>query len=150
MKLRSALLVLVCSLLLSSSGPVFADETVPTRSDVVTSIQNEYGPLFDAQYARFMSIKAKIVNNASLLKSFNVIIADFLQVRSFIDSSLKSSTADLDVVRGYAEEEHGEFVNSLALLERAVAKKTITCVKGKLVKKISSQAPKCPTGYKKK
>jgi hypothetical protein len=30
------------------------------------------------------------------------------------------------------------------------AKKVITCVKGKLTKKVSGTAPKCPAGYKKK
>jgi hypothetical protein len=29
-------------------------------------------------------------------------------------------------------------------------KKTITCVKGKLTKKVTAVAPVCPTGYKKK
>jgi len=29
-------------------------------------------------------------------------------------------------------------------------KRTITCQKGKLVKKVTAVAPKCPTGYKKK
>jgi len=34
---------------------------------------------------------------------------------------------------------------------KPVAKKiTITCTKGKLIKKVSAVAPKCPTGYKKK
>lgn len=151
MRLRSALLILVFSLLLGSSGPVFADDAVLTRSDVVTSIQSKYNPLFDVQYARFMAVKAKIINNPSKLQTFNEIIADFLQVRNFIDSSLKSSTVDLDVVMGYAEEELGEFENSLFLLEKAVTKKiTITCIKGKQVKKVSGQAPKCPKGYKKK
>jgi len=28
--------------------------------------------------------------------------------------------------------------------------KTITCVKGKILKKVTAVAPKCPTGYKKK
>jgi len=32
----------------------------------------------------------------------------------------------------------------------AVKKTTITCFKGKLVKKVTGTAPKCPTGYKKK
>ena len=32
----------------------------------------------------------------------------------------------------------------------AGAKRTITCVKGKLTKKVSGTAPKCPAGYKKK
>ena len=32
----------------------------------------------------------------------------------------------------------------------ATKKTTITCVKGKLVKKVIAIKPKCPTGYKKK
>jgi hypothetical protein len=42
---------------------------------------------------------------------------------------------------------------SLARLEKALipAKKTtITCVKGKLIKKVTAVSPKCPAGYKKK
>lgn len=32
----------------------------------------------------------------------------------------------------------------------AISKKTITCVKGKIVKKITALKPQCPTGYKKR
>jgi len=38
-----------------------------------------------------------------------------------------------------------------AVTTKPVAKKTtITCIKGKLIKKVSAVSPKCPTGYKKK
>jgi hypothetical protein len=38
-----------------------------------------------------------------------------------------------------------------AVTAKPAAKKiTITCIKGKLTKKVSAVAPKCPTGYKKK
>jgi hypothetical protein len=41
--------------------------------------------------------------------------------------------------------------DSTALPEKVQIKKTsITCVKGKITKKVSSVKPKCPTGYKKK
>jgi nucleoid-associated protein YejK len=30
------------------------------------------------------------------------------------------------------------------------SKKTITCVKGKILKKVTAAAPKCPAGYTKK
>lgn len=33
---------------------------------------------------------------------------------------------------------------------KAAPKKTITCVKGPLTKKVTGTNPKCPTGYKKK
>ena len=35
-----------------------------------------------------------------------------------------------------------------ALREAARWKTTITCVKGKVIKKVSAIKPKCPTGYK--
>jgi membrane protein involved in colicin uptake len=37
-----------------------------------------------------------------------------------------------------------------AKLEAAKKKSTITCVKGKLTKKVTTVKPKCPSGYKKK
>ena len=37
-----------------------------------------------------------------------------------------------------------------AMLEAAKKKSTITCVKGKLTKKVTAVKPKCPSGYKKK
>ena len=36
------------------------------------------------------------------------------------------------------------------LIAKPVVKKTITCVKGTLSKKVKAVSPKCPTGYKKK
>lgn len=36
------------------------------------------------------------------------------------------------------------------LTQKAAAKKTITCVKGKMVKKVTGTSPKCPAGYKTK
>ncbi len=151
MKFRSALLILVCSLVFGSSGPVFADDAATARSQLVTSILNKYSPLFDAEYARFMALRTKILNDASMLPSFKAMLADFLEVRRIIDSGLKSSNSDLDAVKSYAEEEVGEFDSSLYLLEKQVAKnKTITCIRGKQVKKVSGLTPKCPKGYKKK
>lgn len=150
MKLRSTLLVLVCSLILGSSGPVFAADATPTRSDQVTSIQNQYNPLFDAQYARLMTVKKKVGNDASTLRIFKPLLADFLDMRRILDSNLTSSTSDLDAVKSFAEEELGEFESSISQLEKTVAKiKSITCTKGKLVKKVSGLTPKCPVGYKK-
>jgi hypothetical protein len=39
---------------------------------------------------------------------------------------------------------------SVKLTQAAPKKTTITCVKGKVTKKVTAAAPKCPTGYKKK
>ncbi len=151
MKLRSAVVVLVSSFLLASTGPSFAVDPTPTRADQVASIQSQYNPLFDAQYARLLVLKKKTVYDAANLPIVKAVLVDFLGVRKSINSDLASATADLETVKAYAEEETGEFSNTVYLLETQVAKnKTITCVKGKVVKKISAPAPKCAKGFKKK
>ncbi len=151
MKIRSALIILAFSLVLGSSGPVFAEGTTPARSDLVLAIANQYNPLFDAEYARFMVLKPKVLGDAGMLKTYKAMLADFIEVRRVINSNLKSATSDLDAVRSYAEEEIGEYGSSLSQLEAQAAKsRTLTCIKGKLVKKVSGLTPKCPKGYKKK
>lgn len=151
MKRISAFLILVFSLVLGSSGPLFAEDTTPARSDLVLAIANQYNPLFDAEYSRFMVLRPKVLNDAGMLKTYKAMLADFIEVRRVIDSNLKSATSDLDAVRSYAEEEIGEYASSLSLLENQAAKsKTIRCLKGKLVKKVSGLTPKCPKGFKKK
>jgi hypothetical protein len=37
-----------------------------------------------------------------------------------------------------------------AVVKKPQLKKTITCVKGKTLKKVTGANPKCPSGYKKK
>lgn len=151
MKSRGALLVLVCSLMLGSYGPVFAADSTATRSEQVASIQDKYNPLFDAQYARLMAVKTKLALDANLYRSFKAVLVDFLEVRRVIVSNLSSSTSDLIAVKDYADEEIGEFASTLNTLEAQAAKvRTISCIKGKVVKKVSGLTPKCPKGYKKK
>ena len=151
MKSRSVLLILICSLVLGSSGTVFADVINPSRSDQVASIQTQYNPLFDAQYTRLLAVQKKTSSDANTLTRVKAVLADFLDMRRIIDSSLTSSTSDLDAVKSFAEEESGEFESSISQLETLAAKsKTITCAKGKQVKKVSGLTPKCPKGYIKK
>ena len=40
--------------------------------------------------------------------------------------------------------------STAAAAPKAVVKKSITCIKGKLIRKVSGTNPKCPTGFKKK
>lgn len=151
MKMRNALLVSIGLILVAGASPGFAADPTPTRADQVTAIENQYNPLFDAQYARLLVLKKKTLYDATNLPIVKSVLADFLGVRKSINSDLASATADLETVKAYAEEETGEFGNSIYQIETQVAKnKTITCVKGKVVKKISAPAPKCAKGYKKK
>jgi hypothetical protein len=47
-------------------------------------------------------------------------------------------------------EEWAEAQLKASLLVSNIKKSTITCVKGKLTKKVNAVSPKCPAGYKKK
>lgn len=151
MKMRNVLAVSIGLSLFAGLSPTFAADPTPSRADQVTAIQAQYNPLFDAQYARLLVLKKKTLYDATNLPIVKSVLADFLGVRSSINSDLASATSDLETVRAYAEEETGEFGNTIYQLEVQVAKnKTITCFKGKVVKKISAPSPKCSKGYKKK
>lgn len=73
------------------------------------------------------------------------------------DAELKAA-ADAKVLADKAaaelkakQEAEAKFAADKAAADKAAAKKiTITCIKGKITKKIISSNPKCPTGYKKK
>ena len=145
------LVFLMVSTFYMSSGTVFALEEIPNRPDRVSEFQAKYDPLYDAQYARLVVVRGKILNDASMLPSFKLVMADFLGVRKFLDESIVSPTSDLDSVIAYADEELGEFENTLYLLQKQLAThKTITCIKGKTIKKVMALKPVCPKGYKKK
>lgn len=145
----TALLTLVLSFSFLSS--VYADETTTVTINPLNQLQNKFDPLYDAQYARLMVIYAKIQGDSKMLTSFKVITDDFANVRRVLTNSYKNPDSDVIQVKEYAEEELGEFENTLYLLEKQFAKKTtITCIKGKLSKKVTAYSPVCPTGYKKK
>jgi hypothetical protein len=150
-KTRGALLIMICSLILGGIGSAFAADPPPSRRDSVTSIQNQYNPLFDAQYARLIAIHKKVSTDSGTFRTYKALLADFLDMRRILNSGLASSTSDLDALKGYAEEEVGEFGNTISTVEATAAKiRTITCVKAKLVKKVTGLTPKCLKGYKKK
>ena len=151
MKTRNLLIALVSTLLFISTTAVYAEDVVLTRDEQITDFQAKYDPLYNAQYARLVVVRGKILNDASMLPSFKLVMADFLGVRKFLDESIVSPTSDLDSVIAYADEELGEFENTLYLLQKQLAThKTITCIKGKTIKKVMALKPVCPKGYKKK
>ena len=157
MRKRSALALLVSVILLGGVTPALAEDASPSptptlsRAEQVVKFHAKYDPLFELQYKRFLVIQSKITNNASMKSAFKPILADFLQIRKFINDGLASDTQGIEVFVSYADEELGEFENTMYLLEKEIAKsKTITCIKGKTVKKVMALKPKCPTGYKQK
>lgn len=151
MKMQNALAVSIGLIVFAGASPSFAADPTATRADQVASIQAQYNPLFDSQYARLLVLKKKTLYDATNFPIVKSVLADFLGARNSINTDLTSATADLETVRAYAEEETGEFGNTIYQLETQVAKnKTIRCVKGKVLKKVTAINPKCPSSYKQK
>ena len=151
MKSTRTLIILVLSLILSSTGAAIADEASDARAARVASIQTQYNPGFDALYVRLVATKAKAKNDAANTKAIKYLEKEFLSMRATINASLANPTSDLDTVLGFAEEELGEYDYYIYQLEQQIIKsKTITCVKGKTIKKVMALKPVCPKGYVKK
>ena len=151
MKLKAALFILIATLIVGINAPAYSEEIVPTRAEEVATLQVRYKANFDTQYARFLALKPKLVNDSSSTSILKAAIIDFLDVRAMIERSLLDSATEVASTKAYAAEELGEFEVTLGQLEYAAAKnKTITCVKGKTVKKVAAIKPICPKGYTKK
>ena len=145
---------LVILFLAISISPAFADSqtvTSQSREQRVAELKAIYVPQYDSQYSRLMAIKTKAFTVTSLKKSFNTVMDDFLDVQKTVYGAWADPLADADAAASYSDEEIGEFEISITYLERQVAKvATITCIKGKVTKKITDVSPKCPSGYVKK
>jgi hypothetical protein len=145
---------LVILFLAISISPAFADSqtvTSQSREQRVAELKAIYVPQYDSQYSRLIAIKAKAFTVTSLKKSFNTVMEDFLDVQKTVYGAWADPLADADAAASYSDEEIGEFEVSITYLERQVAKvATITCIKGKVTKKITDVSPKCPSGYVKK
>ena len=145
---------LVILFLAISISPAFADSqtvTSQSREQHVAELKAIYVPQYDSQYSRLMAIKTKAFTVTSLKKSFNTVMDDFLDVQKTVYGAWADPLADADAAASYSDEEIGEFEISITYLERQVAKvATITCIKGKVTKKITDISPKCPSGYVKK
>ena len=155
MKIRGVFPILICAILIAGASPAVAVDASPSatplRADQLAAIHAHYDPIFASDTARFLAVGAKMKNDTAAMPAFKTIYKDFVQTRDTILANLADPTSDLDSVRAYAEEEAGEFGDTLILLEKQAAKeKMISCVKGKVVKKVYGTAPKCPAGYKKK
>ena len=151
MKRKAALFILIATLIVGVNAPAYSEEIAPTRAEEVATLQVTYKANFDTQYARFLALKPKLVNDSSSTSILKAAIIDFLDVRAMIERSLLDSATEVASTKAYAAEEFGEFEVTLGQLEYAAAKnKTITCVKGKTVKKVAAIKPICPKGYTKK
>lgn len=151
MKLRSLLFALIASFIIGGNVPVYAEDVAPTRAEEVATLQVKYKGMFDIQYARFLALKPKLVNDSSSASILKAAVVDFLDVRGMIERSLLDPSTEVASTKAYAAEEFGEFEVTLGKLEYAAnTNKTITCVKGKTTKMIAALKPVCPKGYTKK
>ena len=135
-----------------SFAPVaMAEDVAVDRATRVEQIKSRWNPIFDQQYAQLTALEAKAKLDPRILKDYKFLLDDFLHVRRVIDDALISATADIEAANAYAEEETGEFMMTIPELAKKVASiKTISCVKGKTIKKVTAAGAKCPAGYKKK
>ena len=143
-------LAIATVLFLSATPFAIADEA-SDRAAKAAAVAARWNPIFDQQYAQLTALAAKAKLDPQVLKSYNYLLNDFLEVRRVIDAALNSPTGDIDAAYAYSEEETGEFMSTIPELAKQVAKiKTITCLKGKTSKKAYGITPKCPAGFKKK
>lgn len=150
MKIKNLTFAIATALLLAFLPSAQAD-VATDRATRVAEIQARWNPIFDQQYAQLTGLEAKAKLDPKVYKDYKFLLDDFLHVRRVIDEALASTSGDIEAAAAYAEEETGEFMMTIPALASQVSKiKTITCVKGKTVKKATGITPKCPTGFKKK
>ena len=128
-----------------SGGPVLY--TTPLRTMLVGVITGGY----------FANKCSKKQSNGKYLTGFTIInryanlpmaaAADALTVKINVEDQL---TAQINKLKSDAQAAQGEYEKLQAKLEtlKASLPKSITCVKGKLVKKLTSVNPTCPSGFK--
>ena len=150
MKRNSFFVILMASILGISSLPAFAD-AASDRADRVKIIQANYVSTLDDQHKSLLALKEQMKVEPSLLKQVNAVIADFDSNYSAIVNGLANVNQEIQPIEDLAKEEVEEFGNSIYELQQMVKNlKTITCVKGKTIKKIVALKPACPKGYTKK
>ena len=134
------------------AGSAFADTTLTSREEQVATFKAKYDIEFDAVLVRFTAAKKKLAFDASSTALIKNSIANLTETRRVIEQNLADPNAPMANVIRLADEQLGMFSLTNFKLDNLMAKvKTVTCVKGKTVKKISAiGTPKCPSGYKKR
>jgi hypothetical protein len=110
-----------------------------------------YIGVFNSRISKYLSLKSKDPNNESLA---------VLKLKyNFPDSIIKSDLCSSDTARilklantdTIIDDELNRVAEEIDAKEAKAAspkKTTLTCVKGKLTKKVTAVKPKCPSGYK--
>ncbi len=72
------------------------------------------------------------------------------EAKAKVEAEAKAKTEEEAKAKAEAEAKAKAEAEAKAKLEALKKESTITCIKGKLIKKVSAVKPKCPKGYKKK
>ena len=147
--MEKLLIAILATLLIFTTSPAIAEGT---RVDEVVAFKAKYDPQFDAVLVKFTAAKKRLAFDASSSALIKNSIANLTETRRVIEQNLADPNAPMANVIRLADEQLGMFSLTNFKLDNLVAKvKTINCIKGKTVKKVSAiGTPKCPAGYKKK
>jgi hypothetical protein len=147
--------ITTCRSYKSTGGTSPANTNVAFQS-TLSEFKNFYKPVLDAELKAKQEAEAKAKADAELKAKQEA------EAKAKADAELKAkqeaeakAKADADWLtretarQEAAAREEAELKAAAVAAKAAAAKKsTITCVKGKLTKKVTAVKPKCPTGYK--
>jgi ABC-type transporter Mla subunit MlaD len=141
---------LLTATLILSAAPAVAD-SASDRAATVEMLKQKYVKVLDEQHSTLLAIKSQMKAEPTLLKQVNAVLADFNSNYAAIINGLANVEQPIQPIIDLCQEEVEEFANSIYLLQQMVKKiKTISCTKGKVIKKVSGLAPVCPKGFTKK
>ena len=141
---------LLTATLILSAAPAVAD-SASDRAATVEMLKQKYVKVLDEQHSTLLAIKSQMKVEPTLLKQVNAVLADFNSNYAAIINGLANVEQPIQPIIDLCQEEVEEFANSIYLLQQMVKKiKTISCSKGKVIKKVSGLAPVCPKGFTKK
>jgi ABC-type transporter Mla subunit MlaD len=150
MRTGKFLATLLSVTLILSAAPAVADSAAD-RAATVEVLKQKYVKVLDEQHATLLTIKSQMKAEPKLLKQVNAVLADFNANYAAIINGLANVDQPIQPIIDLCQEEVEEFANSIYLLQQMVKKiKTISCSKGKIIKKVSGLAPVCPKGFTKK
>lgn len=147
--MKKLLIALLAALLVFTTYPANAEGM---RVDEVAAFKDKYDPQFDAVLVKFTAAKKRLAFDASSAALIKNSIANLTETRRVIEQNLADPNAPMANVIRLADEQLGMFSLTNFKLDNLVAKvRTISCIKGKTVKKVTAiGTPKCPAGFKKK
>lgn len=147
--MKKLLIALLAALLVFTTYPANAEGM---RVDEVAAFKDKYDPQFDAVLVKFTAAKKRLAFDASSAALIKNSIANLTETRRVIEQNLADPNAPMANIIRLADEQLGMFSLTNFKLDNLVAKvRTISCIKGKTVKKVTAiGTPKCPAGFKKK